>query len=95
MNQLPLSVHLDMIQSESFAAHFGANLTYTFLLLPSRLLSYSVFRLTDPPGLSTISKCKDSRTFHPHPENLAIYTDACDRGHVRFTKAKVQTVDLR
>lgn len=35
--------------------------------------SFGVFRLTDPPGLSTILECKEKEAFHPHPD-LPIYT---------------------
>ncbi len=39
----------------------------------STTYSFGIFRLTDPPGLQTILKCKATDPFHPHPEGL-IYT---------------------
>jgi len=35
--------------------------------------SYGIFRLTDPPGLDVITRCREPRAFHPHPD-VPIYT---------------------
>jgi len=51
----------------------------SFCLVPEQLtlgvfsFSFGIFRLTDPPGLSTILECKEKEAFHPHPD-LPIYT---------------------
>ena len=37
------------------------------------LLSFGIFRLTDPPGLTTILDCNAKEAFHPHPD-VPIYT---------------------
>lgn len=53
---------------------------------PSHTPSWGVFRLTDPPGIPTLKKCRiTTSTFHPHPEpNL--YVPAYNPGHVLFTE---------
>lgn len=57
--------------------------------------SWGVFRLTDPPGLSSILKCTQTGLFHPHIDN-DIYTDALRPGHVHEAKGlKYDIVDLR
>ena len=35
-----------------------------------------IFRLTDPPGLGLVKKCKKSG-FHPHKSEKPIYTVSC------------------
>lgn len=37
------------------------------------IISFGIFRLTDPPGLKTILECTAKEAFHPHPD-LPIYT---------------------
>jgi len=37
------------------------------------MVSFGIFRLTDPPGLQTILDCNVKEAFHPHPE-VPIYT---------------------
>ncbi|CDS10782.1 hypothetical protein LRAMOSA11268 [Lichtheimia ramosa] len=62
---------------------------------PKHEPSVGVFRLTDPPGLSLISNCRERGTFHPHPDQ-PIYTDTHnDTGHVRMTQDSFKVVDLR
>jgi STAM-binding protein len=62
--------------------------------------SWGVFRLTDPPGLKTITDCREKALFHPHSiPGDSIYRD-CWRGtsdgHVReMPGAKLEIVDLR
>ncbi|CAO3665056.1 unnamed protein product [Umbelopsis vinacea] len=56
--------------------------------------NYGIFRLTDPPGLDVITRCREPGAFHPHP-NVPIYTDAMDLGHVRLSKFPFDVVDLR
>lgn len=62
--------------------------------------SWGVFRLTDPPGVKTITDCQQKSLFHPHPiPGEDIYRD-CWRessdGHVReMPGAKLEVVDLR
>lgn len=47
------------------------------VLLTLFFSSVGVFRLTDPPGLSLISNCRERGTFHPHPDQ-PIYTVSDD-----------------
>ncbi|KAJ8652193.1 hypothetical protein O0I10_012204 [Lichtheimia ornata] len=62
---------------------------------PKHEPSVGVFRLTDPPGLSLISNCRERGAFHPHPDK-PIYTDTHnDTGHVRMTHDSFKVVDLR
>lgn len=62
--------------------------------------SWGVFRLTDPPGVKTITDCREKSLFHLHSlPGDAIYRD-CWRGtsdgHVReMPGAKLEVVDLR
>jgi STAM-binding protein len=64
---------------------------------------YGAFRLTNPPGLDFILNCPEKSTFHPHPEDVWLYTTADARaapgiGHVVFVKesqGQVRVVDLR
>jgi STAM-binding protein len=63
-------------------------------------VSWGVFRLTDPPGVKTITDCRERSLFHPHSiSGDMIYRD-CWRGtsdgHVReMVGAKLEVVDLR
>ena len=62
--------------------------------------SWGVFRLTDPPGVKTITSCREKGLFHLHPiPGEAIYRDcwrATSDGHVReMPGAKLEVVDLR
>eukprot|EP01113_Clastostelium_recurvatum_P012348 TRINITY_DN1640_c0_g1_i5.p1 TRINITY_DN1640_c0_g1~~TRINITY_DN1640_c0_g1_i5.p1 ORF type:complete len:646 (+),score=105.67 TRINITY_DN1640_c0_g1_i5:204-1940(+) len=45
------------------------------VMAPSRTANFGVFRLSDPPGLQLVQKCK-LRGFHPHttPEGRSLYT---------------------
>lgn len=62
---------------------------------PSKQPDWGVFRLTDPPGLKTVSNCTQTGLFHPHAEQN-IYTDALRPGHVfEATGLEFETVDLR
>jgi len=67
---------------------------------PSKQPSWGVFRLTDPPGVKTLTDCHQKETFHPHDiPGEPIYRD-CWRGssdgHVReMPGAKLEIVDLR
>lgn len=64
---------------------------------PSKSPSFGVFRLTDPPGIGVISKCKISAPFHPHPD-VEIYKNITDRddGHAVFCDDLVlKIIDLR
>ncbi|KAH8552672.1 hypothetical protein BGW37DRAFT_292445 [Umbelopsis sp. PMI_123] len=61
---------------------------------PKHNPSYGIFRLTDPPGLDVITRCREPRAFHPHPD-LPIYTDTTDLGHVRMSPLPFDVVDLR
>lgn len=70
------------------------------LYIRANCCSWGVFRLTDPPGVKTITDCKEKSLFHPHPiPGDSIYRD-CWRGssdgHVReMPGAKLEVVDLR
>uniref|UniRef100_A0A060T5L2 Regulator of free ubiquitin chains 1 n=1 Tax=Blastobotrys adeninivorans TaxID=409370 RepID=A0A060T5L2_BLAAD len=48
---------------------------------PQHNPSWGVFRLTDPPGVDVIKKCRQSALFHPHPESN-LYKHAHNPGHV-------------
>ncbi|KAI8582491.1 hypothetical protein K450DRAFT_227425 [Umbelopsis ramanniana AG] len=61
---------------------------------PKHKPNYGIFRLTDPPGLDVITRCREPRAFHPHPD-VPIYTDALDLGHVRMSPLSFNVVDLR
>ncbi|CAM0138566.1 hypothetical protein VKS41_007186 [Umbelopsis sp. WA50703] len=61
---------------------------------PKHNPNYGIFRLTDPPGLDVITRCREPRAFHPHPD-VPIYTDAMDLGHVRMSQLPFDVVDLR
>ncbi|KAK9366283.1 hypothetical protein V1509DRAFT_630315 [Lipomyces kononenkoae] len=58
--------------------------------------SWGIFRLTDPPGIKTITNCHQPGTFHPHPEKN-IYTNAKrPAGHVFIRDGlPFKIVDLR
>eukprot|EP01113_Clastostelium_recurvatum_P012346 TRINITY_DN1640_c0_g1_i1.p1 TRINITY_DN1640_c0_g1~~TRINITY_DN1640_c0_g1_i1.p1 ORF type:complete len:633 (+),score=93.58 TRINITY_DN1640_c0_g1_i1:198-1901(+) len=45
------------------------------VMAPSRTANFGVFRLSDPPGLQIVQKCKQ-KGFHPHttPEGRSLYT---------------------
>jgi STAM-binding protein len=75
------------------------------------LLSFGIFRLTDPPGLEAILHCTATEAFHPHPD-LPIYTVSrrlrcfpprvmlnrrqdADKGHVHMKDVSLEIVDLR
>ncbi|KAI6244733.1 AMSH-like protease sst2 [Erysiphe necator] len=62
---------------------------------PSKIPSWGVFRLTDPPGLSSILNCTHTGLFHPHHETN-LYTSALRPGHVVETEGmEIKVVDLR
>ncbi|KAF2459525.1 hypothetical protein BDY21DRAFT_338455 [Lineolata rhizophorae] len=62
---------------------------------PSKLPSWGIFRLTDPPGMGAVQNCRQSGIFHPHAEPN-IYTDALKPGHVfEGPGLKFEMVDLR
>ncbi|KAL7747343.1 hypothetical protein RI367_007245 [Sorochytrium milnesiophthora] len=76
------------------------------VLSPRHTPRYGVFRLTHPPGLNFIMNCPDKNSFHPHPDDIELYTIADYKaargraigGHVVFVdegKGKVKVVDLR
>ena len=46
---------------------------HELMCLMTPLSSFGIFRLTDPPGLTTILECNAKEAFHPHPD-LPIYT---------------------
>lgn len=46
------------------------------MIAPTAKPSIGIFRLTDPPGLSIISNCKQGNDFHPHYEVGPLYVDA-------------------
>ncbi len=62
--------------------------------------SFGLFRLTDPPGLPTIQKCKVPGMFHPHvnPDDgrdlPALYTDAWSHA-ILDPACQLELVDLR
>ena len=73
--------------------------------------SFGIFRLTDPPGLSTILGCEEKEAFHPHPD-LPIYTvrlfllnwnvhfsliffEDADKGHVQMRDSALEIIDMR
>src|SRR5271154_4794844 len=66
----------------------------------TNVCSWGVFRMTDPPGVKTITDCRERSLFHLHTiPGDAIYRD-CWRGtsdgHVReMPGAKLEVVDLR
>ena len=65
--------------------------------LLSELINYSwgIFRLTDPPGMTSVLNCTQKGLFHPHDETN-IYTDALRPGHVFEAKGlEYDVVDLR
>ncbi len=56
---------------------------------------WGVFRLTDPPGMTSVLNCTQTGLFHPHTESN-IYTDASRPGHVFEAKGlEFEVVDLR
>ncbi|ANB11399.1 hypothetical protein AWJ20_4208 [Sugiyamaella lignohabitans] len=62
---------------------------------PSQQPSFGVFRLTDPPGIDIIKKCRQSSTFHPHREP-DLYKTAYDPGHLLIRDdLPFKTKDLR
>ncbi|OQE37434.1 hypothetical protein PENCOP_c010G00798 [Penicillium coprophilum] len=62
---------------------------------PSKTPDWGVFRLTDPPGLTTVLNCSQTGLFHPHAEEN-IYTGALRPGHVfEASGLEFETVDLR
>ncbi|KAF2177920.1 hypothetical protein K469DRAFT_350877 [Zopfia rhizophila CBS 207.26] len=62
---------------------------------PSKEPSWGVFRLTDPPGKTTILQCNQPGIFHPHNVDN-IYTDALRPGHVfELPHAPLEVVDMR
>ncbi|KAH8592332.1 hypothetical protein B0O99DRAFT_653976 [Bisporella sp. PMI_857] len=62
---------------------------------PSKEPSWGVFRLTDPPGMSSVLHCRKTGLFHPHDESN-IYTNALRPGHVYEAEGlKFKVVDLR
>lgn len=73
-------------------------LTVAVVLAPRDKPSIGIFRLTDPPGLSIISQCKQGTNFHLHPY-VPLYTEAgSDKGgHVTILPHihEVRLIDLR
>lgn len=80
------------------------------VIAPIAKPSIGIFRLTDPPGLSIISRCKQGNDFHPHYEVGPLYVDAyaggdedeeegrsSRDGHVVVVRDKVKCrlIDLR
>ncbi|KAI8811790.1 hypothetical protein BJ742DRAFT_101677 [Cladochytrium replicatum] len=73
------------------------------VLSPRHNPSHGVFRLTDPPGLDTITNCTEKNMFHPHPEGLQLYRSAVyhagrsGTGHVRVLSGTglIKVVDMR
>lgn len=62
---------------------------------PSKIPSWGVFRLTDPPGLGSILNCTHTGLFHPHSESN-LYTSALRPGHVVETEGmEFKVIDLR
>ncbi|KAG8850105.1 hypothetical protein FRB91_009346 [Serendipita sp. 411] len=62
---------------------------------PASEPKFGIFRLTDPPGLDIVMNCRAKESFHPHPGDMAIYTD-CDGAHVRLVSGMhLEIVDLR
>lgn len=67
------------------------------VVAPRKTPNYGVFRLTDPPGMPTISRCGQSG-FHPHPDNMycELVHQSAIRGHVRMDhSAPLTVIDLR
>lgn len=59
------------------------------------MISWGVFRLTDPPGMKSIVNCSQTGLFHPHAESN-IYTDALRPGHVFEAKGlEFDVYDMR
>ncbi|RUS25191.1 hypothetical protein BC938DRAFT_472505, partial [Jimgerdemannia flammicorona] len=85
---LPLSVH----EPQRFDDDRNPEASLTD---PFHLFSYGIFRLTDPPGLQIIVNCRERPSFHPHPADEPLYTDAMDLGHVRLSQMDYKVVDMR
>ncbi|KAM9976522.1 hypothetical protein ACTFIR_010363 [Dictyostelium discoideum] len=58
--------------------------------------NFGIFRLTDPPGLETVQKCK-LKSFHPHPpvNGIPIYTKVDHVDLIWGKKSDSKVVDLR
>ncbi|KAN0014823.1 hypothetical protein ACTFIU_001142 [Dictyostelium citrinum] len=58
--------------------------------------NFGIFRLTDPPGLETVQKCK-LKSFHPHPpvNGIPIYTKVDHVELIWGKKSDSKVVDLR
>jgi STAM-binding protein len=62
---------------------------------PQHNPSYGIFRLTDPPGVDIIKKCRKASTFHPHGES-DLYKNAYNPGHIVVKdNLPFETKDLR
>lgn len=88
----------------------SVNIIVAIVIAPTAKPSIGIFRLTDPPGLSIISNCKQGNDFHPHYEVGPLYVDAyaggdedeeegrsSRDGHVVVVRDKVKCrlIDLR
>ncbi|EGC34367.1 hypothetical protein DICPUDRAFT_55871 [Dictyostelium purpureum] len=65
------------------------------VIAPRSNPNFGIFRLTDPPGLETIQKCK-LKSFHPHPpvNGVPVYT-SCNHVKVSSGKFNGKVIDLR
>jgi STAM-binding protein len=65
---------------------------------PTKSPNYGIFRLTDPPGMKIVSRCKAKQAFHPHPSNEgSIYIEVQGiNGHAKLLHdLRLRTIDLR
>ncbi|PJF18880.1 putative Ubiquitin thiolesterase [Paramicrosporidium saccamoebae] len=65
------------------------------VVAPTQTPNFGIFRLTDPPGIGTISNCPQ-RGFHQHPSDRPIYREiSTPEGHAKFSRIELEIVDLR
>ncbi|KAK5581201.1 hypothetical protein RB653_001231 [Dictyostelium firmibasis] len=66
------------------------------VISPKANPNFGIFRLTDPPGLETVQKCK-LKSFHPHPpvNGIPIYTKVDHVDLIWGRKSDSKVVDLR
>jgi proteasome lid subunit RPN8/RPN11 len=65
------------------------------VVAPTQTPNFGIFRLTDPPGIGTISNCPQ-RGFHQHPSDRPIYREiSTPEGHAKFSRIDLEIVDLR
>lgn len=97
---LPSSLFGIPVHSDADSVIFFTSTVAIVIAPTAKNQRIGIFRLTDPPGLSIITNCRQGNDFHPHYEAGPLYVNASGgkEGHVLFMspeRLKARVIDLR